>query len=94
MMDDKYKITSNREAGEGRYDIMLLPERNDLPGILIEVKRAKDCTDEQLLKLSETAMKQIMQKGYICDMTSFSSILIFGVAFDGKRTKITSKELT
>lgn len=96
MMDDKYKITSNREAGHGRFDIQLFPQRDDLCGILIEIKTGKQCSDEQLLKLSDTALKQILKKNYVRDMTDshVPSILAFGVAFDGKRAKISSKELT
>ena len=38
MLDDRYRITSNREAGEGRFDIQMLPLNKKLPGILIELK--------------------------------------------------------
>lgn len=38
MLDRHYYITSNREAGEGRYDIQLLPRDNRFPGVLLELK--------------------------------------------------------
>lgn len=41
-------ISSNRESGDGRYDIQLKPMNKNLPGILIELKAEKDCTEEQL----------------------------------------------
>ena len=45
MLDNRYEVTSNREAGEGRYDICLIPRQKRLPGILIELKACKDCKD-------------------------------------------------
>ena len=46
----------NRESGDGHYDIQLKPTKKELPGILIELKAEKNCSDEQLKKLSETAL--------------------------------------
>lgn len=37
-LGSKYYVTANRESGEERYDIQLMPEDNDMPGILIELK--------------------------------------------------------
>lgn len=37
MMDAHYYITSNRESGLGRYDIQLMPKRQELPGIRINI---------------------------------------------------------
>lgn len=34
-------VTSNRESGDGRYDIQLKPIRKLMPGILIELKPEK-----------------------------------------------------
>ena len=48
-------VTSNRESGDGRYDIQLKPTKKGLPGILIELKAEKNCSDEKLKVLSETA---------------------------------------
>lgn len=38
MMDNRYHITSNREAGNGRFDIQMLSLNKQLPGILIELQ--------------------------------------------------------
>lgn len=95
MMNDKYKITSNREAGHGRFDIQLIPQRKDLCGIIIEIKTGRQCSDEQLQKLSNTALQQILKKAYVNDMldSDVPSILALDAAFEGKRVKISSKEL-
>ena len=38
LMDNQYKIKSNRESGDGRYDISLIPRENRYPGIILELK--------------------------------------------------------
>ena len=42
MMDNRYYISSNGESGEGRYDIQLSPKMENMPGILIELKAARN----------------------------------------------------
>ena len=39
-------VTSNRESGDGRYDIQLKSTQKGLPGILIELKAERNCSDE------------------------------------------------
>lgn len=90
VMDNSYRITSNREAGNGRYDIQMLPLRAGLPGILIELKAGKDCSEEQLVELSKVALAQINDRKYTVDMQALgiSSVIKLGVAFSGKKAKI------
>ena len=84
-------VSSNKESGDGRYDIQLKPTRKNLPGILIELKAAKDCTEEQLKKLSETALQQIIDKKYDTELTTagIETIYKYGVAFSGKKVEVT-----
>jgi len=84
-------VSSNKESGDGRYDIQLKPVNKNLPGILIELKAEKDCSGEQLKKLSEIALKQIIDKKYYTEMTSegIKTIYKYGVAFSGKNVEIT-----
>ncbi len=83
--------TSNRESGEGRYDIQLKPLRDGLPGILIELKAAKNCTKEDLQLLSETALQQINDKKYETELVAagIKTIYKYGVAFSGKNVEVT-----
>ncbi len=83
-------ISSNRESGNGRYDIQLKPTKKNLPGILIELKAEKDCTEEQLKKLSKTALQQIIDKKYDTELTmaGIETIYKYGVAFSGKKVEI------
>lgn len=83
-------VTSNREAGDGRYDIQLMPKNVALPGILIELKAEKHADAEQLKKLAAVALKQIHDKNYAADMQSHGvkTIYKYGVAFSGKKVEI------
>lgn len=87
-------VTSNREAGDGRYDIQLMPKNVALPGILIELKAEKHADAEQLKKLAAIALKQINDKNYAADMQihGVKTIYKYGVAFSGKKVEIEVEE--
>lgn len=90
MMDSHYAVTSNREAGEGRYDIQLMPKKVGLPGILIELKLKRDIDEDELRRLSKDALEQMNDKKYDIQMRAegISSIYKYGVAFSGKKVEI------
>jgi hypothetical protein len=90
ILDNRYEITSNRESGTGRYDIALMPKAEGLPGILIELKAAKDVSAEQLRQLAQEALTQIEEKQYdtVMKARNFSPIFKYGVAFSGKNVEI------
>ena len=50
LLDNQYKIRSNREAGEGRYDIGLIPKEKKYPGIIMELKWARDLSEYRLIR--------------------------------------------
>lgn len=90
MMDNRYYISSNGESGEGRYDIQLFPKTGNMPGILIELKSARNFSGDKLKQLSEMALAQIQDRRYDTDMISKGVKIIFkyGVAFSGKQVEI------
>lgn len=94
VMDNSYRITSNREAGEGRFDIQMLPLNKQLPGILIELKAGKDRSETQLEALAKTALEQIHDRVYDAELKAHEvrSILKYGIAFAGKRTHIVAEK--
>ena len=94
MLNNQYRLTSNREAGNGRFDIQMLPFNKLLPGILIELKAGKDCTEEQLSRLADAALKQINEKQYDTDMVAqgVTEILQYGIAFSGKKACVRAEE--
>lgn len=92
MLDANYEITSNRESGDGRYDIQMMPRKNMIPGILIEVKNGKNCSEEDLKKLAQDALEQIDQKRYDNELKrkEIHEVIKYGVAFCDKKVEIIS----
>lgn len=88
-----YYTTSNRESGKGRYDIQLMPEDKNMPGILIELKAEKHCTEEALKKLADKALQQIEVKKYETELHEKGILVIYkyGVAFSGKDVEVAVK---
>ena len=83
-------VTSNRESGDGRYDIALSPKVNNLPGIIIELKAEKNCNENELQELAKTALKQINDKKYDTELKlkGVKTIYKYGVAFSGKHVAV------
>lgn len=62
----KYYIRSNRESGEGRFDLCLEPKNTVDPGIIMEFKSAKTDSSDMLSALAKEALSQINQKHFDC----------------------------
>ena len=92
-LDHQYFITSNREAGEGRYDLQLIPKTNTLPGVLIELKAVKESSVSNLKELAHAAMRQIEEKHYESELRAkgVDTIVKYGVAFCGKNVEVIMK---
>ena len=90
LMDNHYKIKSNRESGDGRYDIGLIPRKNKYPGIIMELKWKGGLSEEALAALSREALTQIDKKRYTTEMhcEGVERILKLGIAFSGKNVEI------
>lgn len=92
-LKNRYIITSNRESGFGRYDVMLEPrepQRDD--AILLEFK-IQDAEDEATLKDTvQAALNQIEQKQYAAQLVERGipkeRIRSYGFAFCGKKVLI------
>ena len=94
LMDNQYKINSNRESGDGRYDISLIPREDRYPGIIMELKWKKNLNQDALSGLAEEALTQIDEKRYDEEMKEIGNheILKFGIAFSGKKVCIKTRE--
>jgi len=92
LMDNHYKIKSNRESGDGRYDICLIPRESKYPGIIMELKWKSGLEEEALELLSNEALRQIHDKKYDSEMSieGVGKILKLGIAFSGKKVRITA----
>lgn len=90
LMDNQYKIRSNRESGDGRYDISLFPREKKYPGIFMELKWKNGLDEEELKSLAKDALLQIENKKYDSEMREegIENILKLGIAFSGKRVSV------
>ena len=90
MFSDSYSVTSNRESGEGRYDIQLMPRDISRPGFIFELKANSARTEDELKELAQTALQQIVDNAYDTEMRSrgIKTIVRYGVAFCGKNAEI------
>lgn len=86
MLKESYDITSNRESGYGRYDIMLIPKDSSNPGIVIEFKKAEGISQDQLSEAADAALNQIRTKRYaeILHKKGISKVFCYGIAVKGK----------
>ena len=92
---ENYIITSNRESGYGRYDIMLEPidkSNEKQPGIVIEFKVINPKKEKTLEETVEAALNQIEDKGYDAELikggVKKENIHHYGFAFKGKNVLI------
>ena len=87
FLSGEYIVKSNREAGEGRFDIMM--EKYDRSvGIVVEFKLAQE--DEDLSKKAQEGKEQIKEKEYYkeLELDGVKDILTYGIAFIGKKCKV------
>ena len=92
---ENYIITSNRESGYGRYDIMLEPidkTNEKYPGIVIEFKVINPRKENSLEETVAAALKQIEEKNYNAELikrgVKEENIHHYGFAFKGKEVLI------
>jgi len=98
IIGDDYIIKSNRERGEGRYDILLIPHDKDKYGIVIEIKQidrdSKDDNETFNNKIDDKireAKKQIDKNKYYMELidNKISKIIKLPIVFAGKEPYIT-----
>ena len=87
-----YKVSSNRESGLGRYDILMCPVDVSRRGYIMELKRLRmSSTVETTL---DTALQQIKDKRYAATLhaAGVRDILEMAITFDGKRVWVKTSE--
>ena len=90
-LDNDYYVTSNFEAGFGRYDILLEPKTKSNRAFILEFKVADN--ENKVEKLSEEAITQIEEKKDDVNLKSkgIENITFIGIAFYGKKLKVSYK---
>ena len=95
-LSKKYVLTSNRESGFGRYDVMLEPLDKNQNAYVIEFKVFKQNRDKTLEGAVQNALKQIREKQYDTQLlakgVSKEKIFHYGFAFEGKTVLIGADE--
>lgn len=89
---EQYNITSNRESGLGRYDIMLEPKTNNLDAIIMEFKVHNPKKEQSMEATVQSALNQIKTKKYAAALEAKGipreRIRSIGFAFEGKSVLI------
>ena len=82
-----YEVSSNRESGLGRYDILLRPRDLSLQGVIMELKLYDPVYDESVESVLDSALQQIEDKQYAATLQAagVTDILKMAITFDGKR---------
>jgi len=88
----RYVLSSNRESGYGRYDVLLEPVKPEDPAFIIEFKVLDPDEEKNLQETVSTAVKQIESKRYSAVLEAKGihpdRIRKYGFAFQGKKVLI------
>ena len=91
-LSDQYIVTSNRESGFGRYDVLLEPLDKSKDGIILEFKIHDSEKEKNLQDTVNSALKQIEEKQYEQVLLEHGvlkkNICKYGFAFEGKTVLI------
>lgn len=91
-LKNRYFITSNRESGLGRYDVMLEPKDKSDYAYVLEFKSRQPRKEKTLRETLANAQAQILSKQYSSELLKrgipISRIRTYGVVFDGKQVLV------
>lgn len=92
-LSGRYFITSNRESGFGRYDVILEPKKPaEDDAVILEFKVLDEYDEKDLEDTVASALQQIKEKNYSAVLVQKgipeSRIRRYGFAFQGKRVLI------
>ena len=86
ILSDDYIIRSNRESGEGRYDILMIPHDKTKNGVVIEIKKiekkkreSEKRRKERIGKELKSALAQIEENQYYKELIEHKVVNIIKV---------------
>ena len=80
-----YVVTSNRESGFGRYDVMIEPKDVNGKAFILEFKVFNPNREAALEETVQNALKQIKEKNYCQALNNYAGNLLFvGISYDEK----------
>lgn len=92
-----YIITSNRESGLGRYDVVMEPRKGEGDAYVFEFKVKNPASESTLEETVQNALGQIKQKNYDAILKErgipVNRIHHYGFAFEGKKVLIGTDDL-
>ena len=90
-LDNKYSVKSNREAGLGRYDVLIEPINKKERAFILEFKVTD--SEKNLENFSKEALEQIINKKYNIELIEkgIKDITYIGIAFYKKQLRISYK---
>ena len=94
-LSGRYAITSNRESGFGRYDVMMEPKDVGCNAVIMEFKVRDQSEEGSLADTADAALRQIEEKQYGAELEGRGipreRIRKYGFAFEGKEVLIKSQ---
>ena len=84
-LEGRYRVESNKESGYGRFDIAFFPMKENLPGVILELKTVRE--EEEMEAAAQGALAQIEDKAYPAELArqGVQEVWKYGIAFWGKK---------
>jgi hypothetical protein len=84
-LQDTHRVVSNREAGAGRADVIVIP-KSPGPGVVLELKTIDKRFGETAESCMQRALEQLRKRDYAAELRAAGATEVheFAVVFDSK----------